>query len=223
MAHYFASRGWTTRAHRPLPGPELLWPSYDSGEPDGRGSICHAAKIYSARPEADLRAYGNNVARAKRAWDCATANPSVLYYNNDDTKQPGSRGLASGQQEMNDAERLFAKFGAAVYLYELMSDVSYKQFVESNYTSIIASDGPTQEDADKQEALLYYTRLADISAQAKSRIVTKFVANITSNADQLPMVTNNKDPYRSPIKDYTWGSNQSKLLQARLYQLLRLY
>ena len=37
------------------------------------------------------------------------------------------------------------------------------------------------------------------------------------------MVTNNKDAYRSPIKDYTWGSNQSKLLQARLYELLALY
>jgi endoglucanase len=49
------------------------------------------------------------------------------------------------------------------------------------------------------------------------------VANVTRNADQLPMVTNNKDPYRSPIKDYTWGSNQSKVLQARLYQLLALY
>jgi endoglucanase len=37
------------------------------------------------------------------------------------------------------------------------------------------------------------------------------------------MVTNNKDPYRSPIKNYTWGSNQSKALQARLYQLLAKY
>jgi hypothetical protein len=37
------------------------------------------------------------------------------------------------------------------------------------------------------------------------------------------MVTGDKDAYRSPIKDYTWGSNQSKLKQARLYQLLALY
>jgi hypothetical protein len=46
---------------------------------------------------------------------------------------------------------------------------------------------------------------------------------MTDNADQLSMITNNKDAYRSPIKEYTWGSNQSKLLQARLYQLLTLY
>src|SRR5215813_3383701 len=125
----------------------------------GAAAFAYAAKIYSARSEADFRGYGNDLAtRAKKAWDWATANPSVLYYNNDDTKQPGSRGLASGQQEMDDAQRLFAKFEAAVYLYELTGDVSYKGFVEPNYTSIVASYGPTQEDTDRQEALLYYTR-----------------------------------------------------------------
>ena len=37
------------------------------------------------------------------------------------------------------------------------------------------------------------------------------------------MVIGKKDPYRAPIKDYNWGSNQSKAAQARLYQLLALY
>ena len=205
-------------------GPSYYGPATTAASLTGAAAFAYAAKIYSARSEADLRAYGNDLAvRAKRAWDWATANPSVLYYNNDDTKQPGSRGLASGQQEMDDAQRLFAKFEAAVYLYELTNDVSYKDFVESHYTSIVASYGPTQWDADRQEALLYYTRLPNISSQVRSAILTKFVANMTRNADQLPMATNNEDAYRSPIKDYTWGSNQSKLLQARLYQLLALY
>lgn len=59
-------------------------------------------------------------------------------------KAAGSSGLAAGQQEMDEAQRLFAKLQAAVYLYELTGDVSYKNFVESNYTSIIADHGPTQ-------------------------------------------------------------------------------
>jgi endoglucanase len=205
-------------------GPSYYGPATTAASLMGAAAFAYAAKIYSARSEADLRAYGADLAiRAKRAWDWATANPNVLYYNNDDAKQPGSRGLGSGQQEMDDAQRLFAKFEAAIYLYELTNDVSYKDFVESHYTSIVASDGPTQWDADRQETLLYYTRLPNISAQVKSVILTKFVANMTMNADQLPMITNNKDAYRSPIKDYTWGSNQSKLQQARLYQLLALY
>jgi endoglucanase len=190
----------------------------------GAAAFAYAAKIYSARPEANLRSYGNDLAaRARRAWDWATANPGVLYYNNDETRQPGSGGLASGKQEMDDAQRLFAKFEAAVYLYELTGDVSYKTFVETNYTSIAPDHGPTLWVTDRQEALLYYTRLPGISIQVRSAILKKFVANVTANADQLPMVTKNEDPYRSPIKGYVWGSNQSKALQARLYQLLATY
>src|SRR5262249_51776472 len=149
--------------------------------------------------------------RAKKAWDWASANPRVLYYNNDDIRQPGSRGLAAGQQEVDDAERLSTKFEAAVYLYELTGDAIYKSFVEANYASIVPSGGPTLWDSERQETLLYYTRLPGISVQKKSAILTKFIASVTNNADQLPMITNNRDPYRSPIKAYSWGSNQSKV------------
>ena len=31
------------------------------------------------------------------------------------------------------------------------------------------------------------------------------------------------DPYRAPMKDYTWGSNKGKAMQARLYQLAALH
>jgi len=190
----------------------------------GAAAFAYAAKIYSARSEAELREYGQDLAtRAKTAWDWATANPLIRYYNNDEARQPGSRGLAAGQQEMDDAQRLAAKFEAAVYLYQLTADPGYKEFADSNYTAIIESDGPTHWDADRQEVLLYYTRLPNVSDEVKSKILTKFVANMTRNIDQLPVVTSNEDPYRSPIKEYTWGSNQSKMQQARLYQLLSLY
>ena len=120
------------------------------------------------------RLYGADLAtRAKRAWDWATANPSIRYYNNDNAKQPGSAGLAAGQQEMDDAQRLFANFEAAIYLYELTGDASYKDFVESNYTAIIADHGPTQWDADRQEALLYYTGLPRISADVRAAILSE--------------------------------------------------
>ena len=205
-------------------GPSYYGPATTAASLMGAAAFAYAAKIYSARSEEDLRRYGNDLAkRAKRAWDWATANPTVLYYNNDDTRQPGSGGLGAGQQEMTDEQRLFAKFEAAIYLYELTGEASYKEFVESNYSSIVPSWGPTQWDADRQDVLLYYTRLPGVSAQVRSVILTKFLANVTRNADQLPMVINNKDPYRAPIKDYTWGSNGSKAQQARLYQLLAAY
>jgi hypothetical protein len=89
--------------------------------------------------------------------------------------------------------------------------------------SIVANDRQTHLDADRQEILLYYTRLPNISMQVKSALLTNFVTYITRNADQRPMITRNKDAYLSPIDYYTWGSNQSKLEQARLYQLLASY
>lgn len=205
-------------------GPSYYGPATTAASLMGAAAFAYAAKIYSAQSDANLRRYGEELAtRARRAWDWAAANPAVLYYNNDESRQPGSRGLGAGQQEMDDSQRLFAKFQAAVYLFELTGDGTFKRFVETNYASIIPGNGPTQFDADKQEALLYYTRLPNSSAQVKSAILAKFVANVIGNADQLPMVSNNEDPYLSPIKYYAWGSNGSKVLQARLYQLLALY
>ena len=204
--------------------PSYYGPATTSATLMGAAVFAYAAKIYSVRSEADLGRYGKDLAtRAKRAWNWATAHPSIMYYNNDETKQPGSGGLASGQQEMNDAQRLAAKFEAAVYLYELTGDASFRTYIEANYTSIVPSWGPTQWDADRQEALLYYSRLPDISGQVKNDIVKRFSEGVTTHADQLPLVTGNKDPYRSPIKDFTWGSNSSKAFQARLYQLLAPY
>jgi endoglucanase len=205
-------------------GPSYYGPATSAASLMSAAAFAYAAKIYSARSEDNFKHYGNDLAtRAKRAWDWATANPRVLYYNNDDARQPGSRGLAAGQQEMDDAERLSAKFEAAVYLYELTGEASYKSFVESNYSSIVPGWGPTLWDADKQEAVLYYTRLPGISRQVRTAILTKFMASVATNSDQLPMVLNNEDPYRAPIKGYVWGSNQDKAKQARLYQLLALY
>jgi hypothetical protein len=205
-------------------GPSYYGPATTAASLMGAAAFAYAAKVYSARGEETLRHYGSDLAmRAKKAWDWAIANPRVLYYNNDDARQPGSGGLGAGQQEMNDADRLFAKFEAAVYLYELTGDAIYKGFVESNYASIVPSWGPKLWDLERQESLLYYTRLPGVSAQVRSAILTKFIAGVTRNADQLPMINNNRDPYRSPIETYVWGSNGSKAEQARLYQLLALY
>ena len=197
-------------------GPSYYGPATTAASLMGAAAFAYAANIYSARSEADLRAYGNDLAtRAKRAWDWAALNPNVLYYNKD--------GLASGQQEMDDAHRMFAKLEAAVYLYELTGDKGYKGFVETKYNAIVPDWGPNQWQTDEQEALLYYTRLPRISAQVRSEILTKFARSVTGHPDQLPMITNNKDPYRSPIKDYIWGSNSSKVSQARLFQLLVMF
>jgi hypothetical protein len=204
--------------------PSYYGPATTNASLMGAAVFAYASKIYGARPEASLKTYATDLnSRAVKAWTWATANPSVLYYNNDESKQTGSSGLASGQQETDDAGRIFSKFQAAMYLYEMTGDAAYRTFVEANYASIVPSYGPSEWDMEKQDAVLYYTRLSGISSSVSSAILTQFVNNVTSHTDQLPMVTGNQDPYRAPMKDYGWGSNQIKMAQSRLYQLLAKY
>jgi hypothetical protein len=59
--------------------------------------------------------------------------------------------------------------------------------------------------------------LSGVTASVASAIVSQVTTNV---GNQLASVTGSKDPYRAYLKDYTWGSNQIKMAQARLYQLL---
>lgn len=202
-------------------GPSYYGPPTTSATLMGAAVFAYAAKVLASRPEEKLQAYAADLARrAQTAWTWATQNPDVLYYNNDEAKQPGSRGLASGQQEMDAAHRLAARFEAAVYLYEITRAPEYRNFAEANFAAIMPQGGPSQWDVPSQEALLYYARLPAVGDDTKSTIVSAFVTGVREKVDQLPMVVGNKDPYRAPIKDYTWGSNSSKANQARVYELL---
>jgi len=187
----------------------------------GAAVFAYASKVFSKLPQPAMVAYASELSqRAIKAWSWASANSEVLYYNNDDSKQPGSKGLASGQQEMTEIQRRAAQFEAAVYLYEITLDPQYNAFAEKNFGSLVPKWGPSQWDLAVQEALIYYARLPKVSGDVKSAILTKFIYGMTHHADQLPMVLGQKDPYGAPIKDYTWGSNYSKAAQSRLFELL---
>ncbi len=188
----------------------------------GAAAFAYAAKIYAARPEPELRSYATDLAkRAKDAWSWASANPNVVFYNNDTARQPGSHGLAAGQQEMADLERKRAQVEAAIYLYELTGDAALKAMVETNVSAILPSHGPTLWEADTHEALLYYSRLPGVSESAKTSILAAFFTGMTARFLSIDVA--NQDPYRSPLQDYTWGSNKAKAAQGRLYQLAARY
>src|SRR5690606_17404150 len=130
----------------------------------GAAVFASASKVFGARPETDLQAYAAALrARALQAWDWAEANPNVLYYNNDEGKQPGSSGLGAGQQETDDGGRRFSKFQAALYLYEVTGDATYRAFIEANYADIVPSWGPDQWTMEPQDALLSATQLDGIA------------------------------------------------------------
>ena len=184
----------------------------------GAAMFAYASKIYGARTESSLKTFAADLeSRAAKAWTWADANPNVLYYNNDDSKQPGSGGLGAGDQETDDAGRLFSKLQAATYLFEMTGEASYKSFAEANWSKVLSASGPSEWDMEKADTVMYLSQLDGVTASVSSAIVSQVTTNV---GNQLSAVTGSKDPYRAYLKDYTWGSNQIKMAQARLYQHL---
>src|SRR5690606_4913924 len=119
-------------------------------------AFAYAARIYGARSEAEFMTLANDLeARAIAAWSWADANPNVTYYNNDESRQEGSGGLAAGQQEVDDDSRLALKVEAAAYLFERTGEAAYRDFFDANYASVT----PTylsHWQVDRHEAALDY-------------------------------------------------------------------
>jgi hypothetical protein len=190
----------------------------------GAAAFAYASKFFASRPEPDLERFGNDLKkRATAAWAWATAHPNVLYYNNDDSKQPGSKGLAAGQQEMSETERLRAQFEAATYLFEMTGEAQFKGFADAHYEAVLPPWGLSMWEVDALESLLYYARLPDATPEVAKSIRERFLANLSRASEAFQSSLQQADPYRAPLKDYTWGSNKGKAMQARLYQLVALY
>lgn len=190
----------------------------------GAAAYAYASKVFSSRPEPDLRQYGDDLRkRSTAAWTWATANPKVLYFNNDESKQPGSKGLAAGQQEMNEADRLRAHFEAAIYLFEMTGEAQFKQFADANYGALLPSWGPSMWEVDVVDSLLYYAQLPGATAEVATSIRKALLTSLTRDSAAFQASLQQTDPYRAPMKDYTWGSNKGKTMQARLFQLAALY
>jgi len=190
----------------------------------GAAAFAYASKIFNSRPEPDLKEYSQRLReRGTSAWKWATTNPEVVYYNNDDSKQPGSKGLAAGQQEMSSTDRLRAQFEAATFLFEVTGDQQYKLFAESNYSALLPSWGASMWEVDALESLLYYAQLPGVTIEVANSIRKNFLTNLSGTSRAFESSLQQADPYRAPIKDYTWGSNKGKAMQARLFQLSALY
>ena len=182
-------------------------------------AFAYAARIFAGRAEpglADKAAVLKD--RAIRAWQWAEANPEVTYYNNDESKQEGSQGLAAGQQEVDEDGRLAFKVEAAAYLFEQTGDVAYQQFFDANYADVT----PTylsHWQVDRHEAALDYAQLPSATPAVAQAIKAEYASLFLGDSGLLRAATANKDPYRSSIDQYTWGSNNSKGAAARLLLL----
>jgi len=188
-----------------------------SGTLSTAGAYALGARVLGALGNADLKTYATGLqGRAVKAWAWASANPSVVFKNNDFNS--GTSGLGAGQQETDDYGRTTMKLEAAVYLFELTGDTQYQAFFDANYTKtqLFPNNFAYPFQTSVQEALLYYTTLSGATAATKTAILKAYGAGMNSG-DNFGSVQNNSDPYLAYLKDYTWGSNAVKSNQGMMF------
>lgn len=163
--------------------------------------------------------------RAENAWAWAVANPNVVFFNNDNGRQPGSAGLGAGQQEPIDwttgtasvKDRATKKRIAAVYLYDATGSATYKNHVETDYGNSNLKIWVDNFNEQENAALLYFANLTGVSTSVATNIKNYFKNGMSGGTDNWAAMTNKRDPYLAFLGVYTWGSNNSKSAKGSMF------
>jgi len=157
---------------------------------------------------------------AINAWNWATANPNVQFYN--------TGVVAAGEQEVSAYETLVRQMAAAAFLYAHTNNTTYKTFFENNYTQmhLIQWTYAYPFEEGQQNFMLYYASLNGATTSVANTIENAYKNSMqTNNADNLPAYTNKTDAYRAFLADnnYTWGSNTTKGRQGIMFTNMLTY
>ncbi len=179
-----------------------------------------ASTVFSDTGIGSLSSYANELRnRAEDAWDWAVANPNVTFQNNDAAF--GTQGLGAGQQEVDAFKLSMIKLGAAIYLTDLTGASEYNNYVVNNYQGarLLLWTYVDPYEQYPQRDLLYYANLSSTATSIRNNILNTYVAAM--NASWIwGAVDTEKDPYRSQLDIYGWGSNREKSSMGMLYQQL---
>jgi poly(3-hydroxybutyrate) depolymerase len=156
---------------------------------------------------------------ATNAYNWATANANVTFYNENI--------IAAGEQEVDGYETNARHLAAAVFLYALTNNSTYKSYVEANYTNmhLLQWTFAYVFESTHQDALLYYTNLSGVTASVATAIRNAYSSSIQNYQDHLPAYNNQSDAYRAYLStdNTTWGSNQHKAQQGNMFQAMNHY
>ncbi len=154
--------------------------------------------------------------RAEQAYAWAEANPSVLFYNNDGGW--GTSGLGAGQQETDDYGRLTWRLEAAVYLFALTNEATYRQAVDQDYDAVHLMEWTFAYpfESDQQSMLLYYAALPGATDGVADDIHTTYLSAMGGSGN-FGALDDDLDPYLAYMADYVWGSNHTKSAQGNMY------
>lgn len=194
-------------------------------------AFAFASKVLGEQNNAGLTSYATDLkTRAENAWTWAVANPNVTFFNNDESRQPGSANLGAGQQEPIDwntgtastKDRATKKRMAAVYLYAATGSATYKTAFEGDYNNADLKNYSDPFREMENTSLLYYTTLPGITPEVATNINTWFKNGMNGGSDNWTAMTgvattSSKDPYLAHLKDYTWGSNGAKSAKGSMF------
>lgn len=188
-------------------------------------AYAYGAQVYASLNKPAYDAYAADLRlRAERAWNWANANPNVLFYNNDASH--GTQGLGAGQQETDDTGRANLRLVAAIYLYALTGNTTYRSYVDAHYTEVqmMSSWWLSPYGAGVNRPLLYYASLPGATASVAQNIRTRYT-ELWDRSDYAGWgaIAAQRDPYRAYLDSYVWGSNGIKALAGGMFADQGLY
>jgi len=186
-------------------GPSFYGPATTSATYAGAEAFAYAAKTYGQFPA--LKIFADDLReRALKAWMWAQTHPHVLFYNN--SPRDHSEGLASGQQEVDDYGREMGAIAAAVYLFDLTGETTYRDYIDAHYRDnrIFTRHITLDFDYTQTAPLVYYASLAGATPSVSSAIKTEFAKGFEEDGWKAA----ESDPYMAHISDYDWGSSATK-------------
>ncbi len=178
------------------------------------GNFAQAVRVYQSVGMTD---YANTLSNAAvAAYNWALANPSVVFTNT---------GFASANPE-DITQRTNLQIRAAVFLYEITGQSTYRSYVEGNYATIRGISGWWWNfyDTTVEDAVLYYSTLPGVTPAVASNIRTHKQSTM-DGGDYMGAWTAGKDAYQAylPDGDYVWGNNQQKGHAGMLFDEQNLY
>ncbi|HJW30904.1 MAG TPA: glycoside hydrolase family 9 protein, partial [Saprospiraceae bacterium] len=116
--------------------------------------------------------------------------------------------------EISSYAQTSAQVGAAVLLFALTGNTTYRNYVDNNYTQI----QPIQWgfwypwESIIQDLLLYYSVLPNGTSSVKTAIRNSFSNSMANSDHLLPAITNTSCAYRGFMNDgdNVWGSNRPR-------------
>ncbi len=159
-------------------------------------------------------------AKAIQAYNWATANPNVTYDNTVDV-------IASSNQETDAYERNMRHLVAAIYLYALTGNNTYKSYAETHYTDthMIQWGYIYPFEPITQSALMFFAHTPGTSSTVSNAIINVYKSEMETFQQNLPSITGDSSAYMAFLakEDITWGSNRDMCEKGNMYQLYKHY